>query len=356
MSETPPRQSDRAARLFTAASRYLNTPPDARKNWGQINPNINHYHSDPIEISSTFSIPGITGRWRLPEDLHSQSADPWNVARKRFPILPHHVRVEASFTLGRDVIGWGQSNCTGKTLREKVVARQFARANDRMLAGDDPALDTLNTENDSKMKKVAEERKLYRMAKVHDFLEMWQGRHNLGATKNKPCAKNKQMASGAYSSDMKEIVQASRSLFQHDGAAAFKLSERSPLPPALYLPERRTQILNVHQDRRLNRHPVQSDEDCAPECISHIYNWLNLNGDLANPNDSEDNCSADDEADIEQGNGIEDPEYPWLWDVSVATNVTGFTRPTLMWKRQAEKVLVTVNAIERRSNTGVKKK
>jgi hypothetical protein len=30
----------------------------------------------------------------------------------------------------------------------------------------------MNTENDSEMKNEAEERKLHRMAKVHDFLEM----------------------------------------------------------------------------------------------------------------------------------------------------------------------------------------
>jgi hypothetical protein len=47
---------------------------------------------------------------------------------------------------------------------------------------------------------------------------------------------------------MEEIIKASWSLFQHDGAAAFKLSELSPLPPALSakdLPGERTQILNI---------------------------------------------------------------------------------------------------------------
>jgi len=33
----------------------------------------------------------------------------------------------------------------------------------------------MNAENDSEMKKEAEKRKLHRMAKVHNFLEMWQG-------------------------------------------------------------------------------------------------------------------------------------------------------------------------------------
>jgi hypothetical protein len=61
--ETTPGQSDHAARLLTTARLYLNLPPDARKNWGQINPNLNDYHSDPLEISSTFWIPDITDWW-----------------------------------------------------------------------------------------------------------------------------------------------------------------------------------------------------------------------------------------------------------------------------------------------------
>jgi hypothetical protein len=47
---------------------------------------------------------------------------------------------------------------------------------------------------------------------------------------------------------MEEIVKVFWSLFQPDGVAAFKLSERSPLPPALSamdFPGGRTQILNA---------------------------------------------------------------------------------------------------------------
>jgi hypothetical protein len=90
----------------------------------------------------------------------------------------------------------------------------------------------MNTENDSEMKKAGEEWKLHRMAKVPDFLEMWQGSQNLPATQKESCAQNKQMTTGGYISVMEEIVKSSCLLFQHDSAAAFKLSERSPLPPA----------------------------------------------------------------------------------------------------------------------------
>jgi len=62
--KTTPGQSDHAARLLTAARPYFDSPPEAPKNWGQINPNLNDYHSDPMEISSTFLIPDITEWWR----------------------------------------------------------------------------------------------------------------------------------------------------------------------------------------------------------------------------------------------------------------------------------------------------
>jgi hypothetical protein len=117
------------------------------------------------------------------------------------------------------------------------------------LAGTAPELDTTNTENDSEMQKEPEERKLHRMAKVHDFLEIWQGSQNLCATQKESRGQNEQMTAIEYISDMEEIIKASWSLFQHHGGAAFKLSKRSPLPPALSakdLPGGRTQILNDH--------------------------------------------------------------------------------------------------------------
>jgi len=281
------------------------------------------------------------------------------VARDIFSIIPHGVGVEASFSLGRDIIGWRQSKTTGETLREKVVVRQFARANNRILAGTDPELDNSNKENKSEIKKQADERKLHRIAKVHDFLEMWQGSENLRATQKKSRAQNKQMTAVGYISDTEEIVKASWSLLQHDCAAAFKLSERSPLPPPLSakdLPGGRTQILNVRRIRKINRHPVESDEDRAPESISDIEDWLNWNGDLDNPNDSEDDCAGDVESDMEKENTFEDAESPRQRDVSAAPNVPGLTRRRRKSKRHAEKVFLTVNTIETRRNKGVKKK
>jgi len=159
VAETTPGWSDRRARLLIAAILYFNSPPEAPKNWGPINRNLNDYHSDPMEISSKFWILDITDWWRQQEETHSMYTDLSNVERDIFSIIPHGVGVETSFSLGRDVIGWRQSWITGETLREKVVVRQFARANNGILAVTSPELDTTNTENDSEMKTEVEERK-----------------------------------------------------------------------------------------------------------------------------------------------------------------------------------------------------
>jgi len=122
------------------------------------------------------------------------------------------------------------------------------------------------------------------------------------------------------------------------------------------LPGGRTKILNVLRFRRINRHPVQCDLDSTPENISDTEDWLNWNGDLDNPNDSEDDGGADVESDIELDNSIEDPDCPEQQDVSAAPHVPRLIRPTRKSMRQLEKVLMTVNAIETRRNKGVKTK
>jgi hypothetical protein len=106
------------------------------------------------------------------------------------------------------------------------------------------------------------------MVKVHNILDMWQGSQNLCSTQMETRAKNKQMPDAGYIPDPEEIVNVSWALFQHDGAAAFKLPEKSPLPPALSakdLPQGRTQILNVSLIRITNHHPVESDGESAQE-------------------------------------------------------------------------------------------
>ena len=75
------------------------------------------------------------------------------MARIICSIIPHDVGVEARFSFGRDVLGWGQSETTGETVHKEVVVRKFAPARNRILAFDEQALDTRDTETNSEMMK-----------------------------------------------------------------------------------------------------------------------------------------------------------------------------------------------------------
>jgi len=130
------------------------------------------------------------------------------VARYIFSIIPHGVRVEASLSLGEDDIGWRQSKTTGETLWEKVIVRQYPQANNGIMAGADPELDTTNAESHLEMKKEVEERTSHRIAKVHNLLDMWQGSQNLRATQKESRAENKQITAIGYISDSEEIIKA----------------------------------------------------------------------------------------------------------------------------------------------------
>jgi len=117
-----------------------------------------------------------------------------------------------------------------------------------------------------------------------------------------------------------------------------------------------TQILNVGRIRRINRHPVESDEDRTPETNSDTDIQLYWNQEFDNRNDSEDDCGADIESDIQQDYSNEDLDSPEQQDVSAAPYCPRLIRPTRKSKRLYEMVLMTVNAIETRRNRGVMKK
>jgi hypothetical protein len=88
------------------------------------------------------------------------------------------------------------------------------------------------------------------MAKVHDFLEIWQGSDNLQAIQRASHAQNKQMTAMGYISDTEETVKASWFAFKGDGVAALKMNEKSPLPPSIShidLPGGKTKLYNIHR-------------------------------------------------------------------------------------------------------------
>ena len=176
---------------------------------------------------------GQTDRWRQQEETHSTYTNLSNVARDTLSMILHDVAVESSFSLGRDVIGSRQSTTTGEIICKKVIVRHFARANNGILEGAEPELDTRNTNQNSEVTKEVQERKLHTMAKVHDFLEMWQGNQNLCAKQKESNAQNMQMTAVELIPDTEDIFNASWSLFLHHCVAASKLIKRSPLTPAL---------------------------------------------------------------------------------------------------------------------------
>jgi len=103
-------------------------------------------------------------------------------------------------------------------LRETVILGELTGANHQIVEWRNPVSDMTNPETDSEMKEQEEERKLHRMAKVYDVLNIWQGRQNLQATQNESRTHCKQLTGIGHNSETEVIINASWSLFQHDGA------------------------------------------------------------------------------------------------------------------------------------------
>jgi hypothetical protein len=100
-----------------------------------------------MEIRSVFWLPAITDWWHQQEESHSNHADLSNAARNIFSIIPHCVAVEASFSPGRDNIGWTQSNTSSKFLHETVIIRQFVFAICWIAVADDPPMNIMDSGN-----------------------------------------------------------------------------------------------------------------------------------------------------------------------------------------------------------------
>ena len=264
VAERTPWRSDHATCILTATKLYLDLPPGAPMNWGQADPNLDDYHSEPKESSSIFWLPDITDWWPQKLEMHSKYANLSNVARNIFSIIPPLDGVEPSVSLLWEVMGWRVSKTTGDSLRMNVVLMQVAGANHWILPVDYTAFDTIQTENDLELMKEAEGRKLHRMAKVHNVLEMWQVSQILHATQKESHTQNKQMPAVGYIPDTAEIFKVSWSNLEHDGAAGFELLERSPFPPALSakdLPGGRTHVWSVHRNQRIDGHLATPNVD-----------------------------------------------------------------------------------------------
>jgi len=78
-----------------------------------------------MEISRTFWLPDITDWWCQHKEMQSKYANLSNVAHDVCSFIPHGVGVEASFSLGQDIVGWRQSKTTGGTRREKCSHKEL---------------------------------------------------------------------------------------------------------------------------------------------------------------------------------------------------------------------------------------
>jgi hypothetical protein len=226
------------------------------------------------------------------------------------------------------------------------------------MAGNSTAFYNIESDNDLELNHEAEESKVLSVAMVYNNLELWQGSQHLNATMTESHAQNTQVTAVGYSANTKEVLKALWSNFQHDGASAFTLSEKSPLPPALSakdIPGGRTQVLHLGLFQRINRYPVESDDDSAPESISLAERWLNWNADLDNPNVREDDWDAEDKSNPAQGNGFDGEESPNHQDKHTTQYVPGLLWLTRRLLTQPDRGLMTFTAMETWRNLGHKK-
>lgn len=103
----------------------------------------------------------------------------------------------------------------------------------RTMGGGGLAMDTTEMEYNLELNSEANESNLHRMAKVCNKLKIRQGSQILCATQKGLRLQKKQMTTVGCISDIEETIKLCCLTFEHDGAAAFTLSERPTLPPTL---------------------------------------------------------------------------------------------------------------------------
>ena len=114
-------------RLMEVARKYINSANADPATLGQHPPKTDDLKSDdPQEMTAAFWKPDVAAYWQAQENSLSEFAPLARMARDVFLVIPHSVGVEASFSLGRDIMGWRQCRTAGDTLQKKVVVRQFA--------------------------------------------------------------------------------------------------------------------------------------------------------------------------------------------------------------------------------------
>ena len=220
-SSSTPRTTSRKTLLMQQARQYLANAPviiESEQNDYPVGDELLSH--DPEELTASFWYPDVAGWWLKQETTMGEYRDLARMARDIFSVMPHGVGVEASFSLGRDVISWRQSRTTGVTLQQKVVVRQWARSNNGILP-EDIANQLLPSSSDDEQRK-REDQRLDRLATLRDFLLFKKESDNLRSMQKKLKGKDVSVSGLGYISDQDDGREEDWHQFAHDGNQAFE--------------------------------------------------------------------------------------------------------------------------------------
>ena len=308
-----PRSASRKAYLMQQARQYLAN--------GRVDPNTlpqnqpqgdDLLSEDPEEVTASFWYPDVGGWWYNQEKMLGEYRDLAKMARDIFSVMPHGVGVEASFSLGRDVIGWRQSKTSGITLQQKVVVRQWARSNDGLFPEEIGMLDI--SDNDNEEKRQKEDRKLNQLASIKDFITFTnESRARKSYQRQVRQTKDTSIAGFGYISDSEEYYDVDWNEFDDNGAGAFEDSSGDRRPLNLRSGTTKMSYGNlVGRIRRVERSCSDMESNIDPALSEAEAVWMFSDSDEDETGESDNGsvgegkqkgkASEDDEEDLEGDN------------------------------------------------------
>jgi len=223
-THSTPRTASRKSLLMQQARQYLANGRANIQSWQHDYPlGEEQMSNDPEEMTASFWYPDVAGWWLKQETTMGEYRDLAKMARDIFSVMPHGVGVEASFSLGRDIISWRQSRTKGSTLQQKVVVRQWARSNDGLLP--EEAIQSAGSDVNNEEKQKQEDQKLNQLASVRDFLVFKEQSENLRSMQKKLKGKDVTISGLGYISDVDEDNgdhDGPLTALDHDGNMAFE--------------------------------------------------------------------------------------------------------------------------------------
>ena len=212
-------------RLMEVASKYINSVNADPAALGQHPPKTDDLKSDNLlELTAAFWKTDVAAYWRMQEDSCTEYAPLARMARDIFSVIPHGVGVEASLSLGRDVVGWRQCRTSGDTLQKKVIVRQFARSNPGIVAGAGASLENDAAAGQNEQKE--EDKKLLQLAGIAGHIHFRRVRKERKKAKQQWTNKESEFT---YISDTEEISGSGWGAFKDCGTEVFH-EENGPPP------------------------------------------------------------------------------------------------------------------------------